>query len=231
MANEEYIYYVNIKNMMFHFHDAFLSQTVNIVAYELDTSYNFENINFKEGDIVVDIGGNVGMISIFLAKLYPFLKIYAFEPVRENYENFIKNIKLNNIPDGTIIVENKAVTKDGRTINMNINITNKGGSAISEIPAKHYYYQENNNGINSITLEEIFKKYQINKLKLLKIDCEDSEYEILYHTDESILKRIEHLRGEFYENKSLSIEYDIEELLKYCKSYINDIDICKCVFG
>ena len=222
-ANDNKIYSTNILGENYLFWDGIFSNTVEIVSGELNqgNEYDFTNIDFKEGDCVIDIGGNIGMISIYLAKKFPFLKIYAFEPVRENYENFLKNIKLNNIPDGTIIVENKAVTKDGRMINM------RGGSSISDVIPVGAATQEENCNIESITLEEIFKKHNIGKLKLLKIDCEGSEYEILYNTKPEILKSIEYVRGEFHENKELTDEYDVDKLLSFLEQYVKNIDIVK----
>ena len=225
--NENYIYTVNIDNNLFHFQDSILSESVNMIAHELSNNeYDF-NIDFKEGDIVIDIGANVGMVSILLAKKFPFLKIYSFEPLKENYDNFIKNIELNNIPKGVIIAENKAVTKDGRLITMSINSANKDGSSTTDVISINSIMTKENSQVESITLEEIFNKYNINKLKLLKIDCEGSEYEILYNTDTNLLKNIENLRGEFHENKNLTDEYDIDKLCEYVSKYIKNYKVTK----
>ena len=225
--NENYIYTVNIDNNLFHFQDSILSESVNMIAHELNNNeYDF-NIDFKEGDIVIDIGANVGMVSILLAKKFPFLKIYSFEPLKENYDNFIKNIELNNIPKEVITAENKAVTKDGRLITMSINSANKGGSSTTDVISINSIMTKENSQVESITLEEIFNKYNINKLKLLKIDCEGSEYEILYNADTNLLKNIENLRGEFNENKNLTDEYDIDKLCEYVSKYIKNYKVTK----
>lgn len=227
--NKNYIYTVNIDNNLFHFQDSILSESVNMIAHELNNNeYDF-NIDFKEGDIVIDIGANVGMVSILLAKKFPFLKIYSFEPLKENYDNFIKNIELNNIPKEVITAENKAVTKDGRLITMSINSANKGGSSTTDVISINSIMTKENSQVESITLEEIFNKYNINKLKLLKIDCEGSEYEILYNTDTNLLKNIENLRGEFHENKNLTDEYDIDKLCEYVSKYIKNYKVTKAI--
>ena len=234
LTDKQYIHTVNIKGFLLHFQDCILSDSVNGIAQELNEfdAYNFDDIDFKEGDIVVDIGGNIGMISIYLAKKYPFLKIYAFEPVRENYENFKENIKLNNIPEGIITLYNKAVTKDGRKVAMNINYENKGGSAISDVFATNYNYSYKNIDVDSITLEEIFKQHNIEHLKLLKIDCEGCEYEILYNTPTRILSKISILRGEFHENPSFTSRYNASELEEHCSKYIDNVNVSKlsCAF-
>ena len=199
-----------------------------MIAHELNNNeYDFKNIYFKDGDVVIDIGANVGMVSILLAKKFPFLKIYSFEPLKENYDNFIKNIELNNIPKGVITAENKAVTKDGRLITMSINSANKGGSSTTDVISVNSIMTKENSQVESITLEEIFKKYNINKLKLLKIDCEGSEYEILYNVNTDILNNIENLIGEFHENKDLTDEYDIDKLCEYVSKYIKNYKVTK----
>ncbi|MDR2432472.1 MAG: FkbM family methyltransferase [Puniceicoccales bacterium] len=213
---------VLLKDQYFMFCDLITSDTVPMIANEVgDNSYDFSSIDFKEGDVVIDIGGNVGMISIFLAKKYPFLRIYAFEPVKENFENFKRNIKLNKIPDGVITVENLAVTKDARIVNLNIDMTNTGGSSLCEEKDVGGFQSCD---VQSVTLEDIFEKFALKSCKLLKIDCEGSEYEILYNTDKDILKKCEHMRGEFHENNYIRKQgYSIAALEKYCEEIIGEV--------
>jgi FkbM family methyltransferase len=204
------------------FCDLITSDTVKMIADEIGCgSYDVSNIDFKEGDVVIDIGGNVGIISIFLAKKFPFLKIYAFEPVKENFENFKRNIRLNKIPDGIISVENLAVTKDARTVNLNIDMTNSGGSNLY-VAKEVDSFQSGD--VQSVTLEDIFEKFALKSCKLLKIDCEGSEYEILYNTDKDILKKCKHMRGEFHENRYTRKQgYSIAALESYCKAIIDEV--------
>lgn len=230
LVNYKAIFEKEIDSMTFYFEDSVASCTVDSVTAELNQfdEYRFKDIDFKEGDIVIDIGGNIGMVSIYLAKKFPFLKIYAYEPVVQNYESFLHNIKLNNIPDGTIIVENKAVTGNGRDISMLINPTNSGGCAISDIIEDGYIFQEKNSKIKSTTLDEIFKTHNIKDLRLLKLDCEGSEYEIMQNTDVNTLKKIKSLRGEFHSNKGVKGKYNIKKLYNYVSKYIKDVNVCKC---
>ncbi len=218
----------NIKGVPLKFYDSIWSATADIVAEELKNNpeYNFENIDFKEGDSVIDIGGNIGMISIFLAKKYPFIKIYAFEPVKQNYENFLKNIEINNIPKGTITVENKAVTHDKRNISMSVCYHNMGGSRVSTDSK-----QTESIKIPSVTLQNIFDQYKINKLKLLKIDCEGSEYEILYNTLPKTLMNIEYLKGEFHTVKDSDVKNCPEQLIEFCGKYISPENIVVNISG
>ena len=74
------------------------SEAINYIANEiLKGDYHFDNIIFNDGDIVIDIGAHVGMVSIVLGKLNPAITVYAFEPIPTNYNALIENIKINNI--------------------------------------------------------------------------------------------------------------------------------------
>ena len=49
----------------------------------------------KNGDVVLEIGANIGYVSMFLAKYVGENgKVYALEPAPRNYEILKKNIKL-----------------------------------------------------------------------------------------------------------------------------------------
>jgi len=70
-----------------------------------------------------------------------------------------------------------------------------------------------------MTLEELFTKESITRCKLLKIDCEGSEHEILLNTN--ILECVQYLSGEFHINQNLESQgYSIENLKTYCLQYI-----------
>lgn len=44
-----------------------------------------------------DIGANIGIYSLYAAKRFPSLLVYAFEPQLENFISLCRNIKLNNL--------------------------------------------------------------------------------------------------------------------------------------
>ncbi len=67
---------------------------------------------FREGDIVVDVGAHVGVVSIYLGRKYPFIRVYAVEPEPTNFECLKRNIELNGAWNVTAI--NKAVSEDGQ---------------------------------------------------------------------------------------------------------------------
>ncbi len=218
---------VIINNQQFYFYDTIFSQGYTGVVKDMESDcYNLSKIDFKEDDIVIDIGANIGMVSVYLAKKYPFLKIYSFEPFKASYDSFIENIKINNVPKGVIYPFNKAVTKDGRNIAMKTDdVLNSVSSTIDFKNDK----LDGGNIVKSVTLDHIIEtvlaENKQNNIKLLKMDCELSEYEILKNTKAENLKKIVYLSAEFHEKKNFG---NPEELENYVKKYIPNVKVVKC---
>lgn len=219
-SNENYMHFCKLGGIDFKFYDFIFSNCVRYFEGEVD-DYNFDSIDFKYGDVVIDIGGNIGMVSIYLAKKYPFLKIYAFEPVKQNYENFLKNIELNNINEDIIKVFNLAITKDRRDVILTSPFNNSGASNIyNHFRGSGNIISNNDISIKSITFDDIFSNNNISKCKLLKIDCEGAEYEILYSANVENLKNCEYMRAEFHGKK-----YKQKDLYNHCNKFIKNIDV------
>lgn len=201
--------------------DHFSSMTSSIIASELNQDcYNLGRIAFSENDNVIDIGSHVGMVSIYLAKLYPYINIYSFEPFPDNYQNLLRNIEINRIKN--IHPYNKAVTKDGRPLLMALHCANTGGATAQMEAARmgNYYTHQ----VESIVLDKFMEEAGIEKCKLLKVDCEGSEYEILHNTKR--LGSVEYLAGEVHTNPYLSsMGYSLAGLYEHCKAFIKPENI------
>ena len=66
-----------------------------ITTVALLDEYKLSKQDLDENSIVIDIGAQNGYFAIYASQYAG--KIYSFEPVPANFENIIKNIKLNNL--------------------------------------------------------------------------------------------------------------------------------------
>ena len=144
--------------------------TVQEVFLELKNNiYGLEDINLSHNDVVIDVGANVGMFSIYVNKKFG-CKIIAFEPVKQNYDNFVRNILLNKLNPDDFEIYNYAVTdKSGDVVKIGIQEWNLGGSSM------FYANHLNNETATTVDLND----YITTDCKFLKLDCEGAEYYIL----------------------------------------------------
>jgi len=71
MIDKKTIFPIYKDGIQFYFQDFIFSMVLLFVSKELGNgAYNFDNIDFKENDVCIDIGGNIGMTSIYLFKKY-----------------------------------------------------------------------------------------------------------------------------------------------------------------
>ena len=117
----------------------------------------------SQPNIIVDVGANIGIFSIMVGRNFPKATIYAIEPESDNFDQLVKNIKLNNLQNVKPI---KAIVS---------NVTGKKTLYISKYNSAHstsYIDSTNTQIVESTTLD------QFKKIDILKIDAEGSEYDI-----------------------------------------------------
>lgn len=117
-------------------------------------------------------------------------KVVAYEPIAENYKLFKENVKRNSIMNDKVKVFNMAVTGtpvDEISIYKEVENENSVTASIY-----NDFSTQNNNVIKvkAITLEQIIESNNLNSVDLLKLDCEGSEYPILYETPSSIWEKV-----------------------------------------
>jgi FkbM family methyltransferase len=129
-------------------------------------SYLLQTATFREGDTAIDIGAHVGVMSIYLAKKFPFIHVYAIEPDPENYDCLKRNIELNGVTNVTVI--NKAISGDGRKRTLYSSHADSGWATIStRMTSAHQVLRAAQ--VDTVTLEQLFRDYAIDHCRLLKI--------------------------------------------------------------
>lgn len=188
-----------------------------IVCREIISDYQLHLVEFKPGDVVLDIGAQVGVVSCYLAKKHPQITVYAFEPVPENFARLQRNIKANSLDN--VIAINKAVTGDGRRVTIYGDLdVNAGGSSIFSSAAGGKAFNA-----ESVTLKQILQEYAIERVRLLKLDCEGAEYEIVLAEPE-LLKRVDIIRGELHSNNALR-RYSVSDFGDLLRSHVPDVKL------
>jgi FkbM family methyltransferase len=184
------------------------------IADELEADcYGLRRIDFRAGDLVVDVGAHVGLFASYVGLRFPQVLVHAFEPFPDNFELLRENLARNRV--GNVRAHNLAISGDGRFLEMTTNPKNSGGATSYSRTQTH----RRTGMIPSSTLDDAFDSLGVERCKLLKIDCEGSEYEILLST--GALRRVEYLSGEFHYNDFLRGKgYTVDGLLRHCLNHI-----------
>lgn len=187
------------------FEDVRFSNTIQVVTWELSTDYyGLEKIKLTPEDTVIDIGGNIGMFSIYVRKKFG-CKVIAFEPVPLNYEQFKVNMELNGLSESDIELHNVAITDvEGGKVKIYTSLDSTGAS--TEFTSC--------GNIESICATETINKYITPDCKYLKIDCEGAEYKII----PTILDNLKDVRYVGIEYHKLAPYHDPIALHKLLKS-------------
>lgn len=149
--------------------------------------------NIPNDSIIVDIGANIGVFSIFASKNGKNNIIYSYEPIEETYSHLQENIILNDCKD-SIIPFNYAIAskKEKRKMFLVDSVNNTIIESNSNLPSVE---------IESITLEDVFKDNNLERIDLLKLDCEGAEYEIFYNLPDNLFSKIKEIKMEFHGQK------------------------------
>lgn len=149
--------------------DLAASNTIEWVQQELNSGdYNLQKIPFEPGDFIVDVGANVGVTAIYLAKKHPNVTVYSYEPLIDNYINLLHNRWQNGTANLHCI--HGAIGLQYGLIDIKMVETNSGGS-----------YTQKGESYLCYSLEEqltLLNNRHGRKAKLLKVDCEGYEKEI-----------------------------------------------------
>jgi FkbM family methyltransferase len=144
-----------------------LNLSINGVYEPLETEL-FKKL-IKKGDVVLDIGANIGYYTLIAAKLVGENgRVYAFEPDPDNFALLKKNIKINGYQN--VILVQKAVS----------NKTGKLRLYLSDDSAAEHRIFDSRDGrrsieIEAIRLDDYFKDY-FGKIDLIKMDIEGAEW-------------------------------------------------------
>lgn len=182
--------YMNPDNLPKRFKRTFRSYIISGIWEELTTEM-FRKV-IKKGDIVVDLGTNIGYFTLLTSRLIGNEgRVYAFEPEPVNYSLLVKNIEMNGYKN--IIPVQKAVSNTTGKVRLFIDNEDSGAHTILPNNTKQEFVE-----IESITLDDYFgdKKHPIN---VVKMDVEGAEMAALSGMDR-IIKENENLKMfvEFY---------------------------------
>lgn len=161
---------------------------------------------------VLDIGAHIGIMSVAIALDNPDAKVIAVEAIAENAELVRENASLNHLAD-RIFVETAGASEPGaESVSITYGYTSVGvpGNP-APVVEENYVIQSRFIGnifeypegqmeatteqVAALSLDDILAKYDIDRVALLKTDCEGCEYAFLRSP---LIARVDRIIGEFH---------------------------------
>jgi len=129
------------------------------------------------GDNVLDLGGNIGMVAIYMAhKVGPEGHVWVYEPDRKNQKLLQQHLTLNGVSNVTLVPA--GVWRESGTLTFY-----EGGTYTSSFVMTDYIEKQPDHyevtSIPVVTLDEEYHRHQWKKLDFIKMDIEGSETKAL----------------------------------------------------
>jgi FkbM family methyltransferase len=157
--------------------------------------------------IIVDVGAECGDTPLYFASMGA--KVFAFEPLKKHFEFFKKNMTLNPTLSEKIIPINAAIGKDEQ-LKFYVATDDEYGTAAASFVSNNQGGDFKYELVDGYKLETARKKFGINHIDLLKMDCKECEF---YLTDED-LKDIDRIKLEYtIRDKKYTLDF-LLDLLK-----------------
>jgi FkbM family methyltransferase len=150
--------------------------------------------------LVVDIGANVGVFSLFAARAARL--VYSLEPASSNFSRLVSN-----------------VSQTQNIVPLNLACAGRDGRASLDLSSNPVSFSLMTSGssdrretVEVITLGTFFERHKIDHCDFLKLDCEGSEFEIILDSRPSLMGRINRIVMEYHDH--LSDKFSHRDLLQ-----------------
>ncbi len=139
----------------------------------------------RSNPVVVDIGANVGYFSLYVFSRFPRARVFAFEPMPFNYDQLQRYRET--YPQFELHAINQAVSDTTEPLLLHTTKTDGYTTMASVFDDPR---NQETLSVPAITLPEVIKHYELPQIDFMKLDCEGSEYAILYGLPPEQLRKV-----------------------------------------
>jgi FkbM family methyltransferase len=179
-----------------------------------DKVYERDYVKVSQGDVVVDIGANYGVFSLYSQQFNPS-KVFALEPIKKTFNCLSQNLK----EFGVTCINKAIANEDGFEV---FALTDVSGNNFSTKHSDGFHPSSmiNQEIVQTISFNSLVENYNIEKINFLKVDCEGGEYDLFITIDKNYLQNnIEKIALEYHSN---NIKNTILEILNNNNFTIED---------
>lgn len=161
----------------------------NSLKYQLDISHVVDHFVYfglrdnafdnllklvRPGNIIVDIGANIGRFALPFGKAASPGVVYCFEPDSENYDRLVLNLGINKLSN-VVVFKRGLGEAEGSSKLYKIDVHNPGMNRFSKYGEQDAMFET----VTVSTLDREVSVLSIKKIDFIKIDVEGFEFEVL----------------------------------------------------
>jgi len=159
----------------------FLFSIYSINRSKRDKEFIYFMNRIQEKGVILDIGANIGIMSVSLAKKFKLSEVYSFEPMPSNLKALKRIVNYYNIKN--ITLEEFALGEENGELKMVMPvIDNVKMQGLTHILSSERYPTTNDGVIFNVPVKKLDDIEALKSLPLItaiKIDVENYEYEVL----------------------------------------------------
>ena len=199
-----------------------------------DQSYLRHGIALSDESVVVDVGANIGMFSLFVHQRWPQAQVYAFEPIPTTYEILRTNINLHraNVKPYNCGLSAQSGTATFAFYPQMSAMSGMYADAVADEQVTRVYMANQDQRLVEFadelmagrfsaeyfdcplkTVSEVMRENRIERVDLLKVDVEKSELDVLRGIDADDWSRIKQVVVEVHDQNDRLRE--VRELLEH----------------
>jgi FkbM family methyltransferase len=168
--------YIDVNDPNPNMRKTFQAYGMNLI-HEEETTALFKKI-VKPGDVVLDLGANIGYFTILAARLVgPKGKVFSFEPEPTNFHYLTKNIEVNNYTNA--FAYQKAVADKAGTTQLYVCSYDSGHHTIHQYEGIDAYRRGRQSNMRSVPIDTIaidnFLQDKTDRVDIIKMDVEGAE--------------------------------------------------------
>jgi len=135
--------------------------------------------NLRDGDVFFDVGANIGLYSIYAAKLRPSSRVFAFEPESHNFSSLCRNLLLNGVSNVTPC---SFPLSDREAFEPFYVYDLRPGSSLHSLGGPSTFREGSESlrqGTLGVSLDALVRSFHVPHPSLLKLDVDGNEEKIL----------------------------------------------------
>lgn len=145
---------------------------------------------FKAGDVLYDVGANVGAYSLLASKFFDGkVKVYAFEPAFQNFAQLCKNVALNGCQDDIVLLQIALSHETSMQVFNYRSLTS--GTAVHALGdpvdvSGGIFTPVHTQATLAFRLDDLIRQFHFSVPNHIKIDVDGTEFSVLQGMEETL---------------------------------------------